>query len=107
MNADSFENDTASARSDREPTVTNGTQAPKLQVSLLLTLIGVHRRPSAVPEELGDVFLHCSPHGTFSQRIRGSPCHLPAVSSKAALHAIGQARKKGGHVFVLPGRKKT
>jgi hypothetical protein len=53
MNADSFENETASARSDTEPTVTNEAQAPKIQVLLPLALIGVYRRPSAVPEGLG------------------------------------------------------
>jgi hypothetical protein len=49
MNADSFEEETASARSETKETVTNEGQAPKVQVLLLLALIGVHRRPSAVP----------------------------------------------------------
>jgi len=52
MNADSFEKEPASARSDTELTVTNEAQPPKAQVTLLLALIGVHRRPSVVPEGL-------------------------------------------------------
>ena len=70
MNADSLEKETAPARFDTKPTVTSEAQTPKVQVWLLPALIGVHRRSSAVPEGLGDVFLHYSPHGTFSQRIR-------------------------------------
>jgi len=53
MNADSFQKETASARSDTEPTVTNEAQPPEVQVLLSAALIGVHRRPSAVPEGFG------------------------------------------------------
>ena len=48
MNADSFEEETACARADTEPTVTNEAQAPKVQRSCycwhLSAFIGVHRR---------------------------------------------------------------
>ena len=53
MNADSSEKKTASARPDTEQTVSNETQAPEDQVLLFPALIGVHRRPSAVPDGLG------------------------------------------------------
>jgi hypothetical protein len=52
MNADSFEKETASARSDTQQAVTSEAQTPEVQVLLLSALIGVHRRPSAVCEGL-------------------------------------------------------
>jgi hypothetical protein len=54
MNADSLEKETASARSHTEQTVTNEAQTPEVQVVLFPALIGVHRRPSAVGEGLGE-----------------------------------------------------
>jgi hypothetical protein len=53
MNADSFEKETASARSDTQQAVTSEAQTPKVEVLLFPAFIGVHRRPSAVPEGLG------------------------------------------------------
>jgi hypothetical protein len=57
MNADPLEKETASARSHTKQTVTNNAQTPEVQVLLFPALIGVHRRPSAVPEALGRWFL--------------------------------------------------
>jgi hypothetical protein len=53
MNADSFEKETVSARSHTQQAVTSEAQTPEVQVLLFPAPIGVHRRPSAVPERLG------------------------------------------------------